>query len=77
MAPRPLLNIFLKRYVDFFVNSFEFPILVNTFVNSQAPVVQKCYLLDISLSGGSERIFFLILIHLIIIYPVGSALRHF
>ena len=36
------------------MNPFEFAILVNTFVDSQAPVVP----LDMSLSGASERIFF-------------------
>ena len=36
------------------MNPFEFAIRVNTFVNSQAPVVP----LDMSLSGLSERIFF-------------------
>ena len=47
------------------MNPFEFAIRVNTFVNSQAPVVP----LDMSLSGLSERIFFQCVVSENIHYP--------
>ena len=59
------------------MNSFEFPVLVNTLLNIQAPVVQKVDSQAIHWTClcpvDLNEFFFLILIHLIMIYPVDSA----